>query len=247
MISIALSIGGIVIGLVIAIHQHEQGRRIENQGEGITNIVNRLGEQNARMGDMVSQVDRQTSSMADMLHEVRTMNAQVRDMIREVRVREDRRKYYHLYHVREHTDSFRERVVKMAEIVEDRYINKTRPKDDEHKRTSKYIRNTIEQLKWQTNQIKDHFEEVKDLINSPGLASRVLVNYLGSTMGSLADVLHHTDPMYTPQDLFDSLQELKEQQIPKLDQAIQEIEQEIPKMGSHRPSEHVGRQDTPKR
>jgi hypothetical protein len=43
------------------------------------------------------------------------------------------------------------------------------------------------------------------------------------------------------------LQELKEQQIPKLDQAIQEIEQEIPKMGSHRPSEHVGRQDTPKR
>ena len=54
-------------------------------------------------------------------------------------------------------------------------------------------------------------------------------------MNALADALQYADPMYNRQELLDSLHDLKEKQIPKLDYALREIEQEIPK-ASHDPS-----------
>ena len=100
-------------------------------------------------------------------------------------------------------------------------MDKPRPsEEDEHRRTRDYIQNIIGQQKWMMEQITDHFREVKDLMNSPGLASRVVVDCLWSTLNALADALQYADPMYNRQELLDSLHDLKEKQIPKLDYAL---------------------------
>jgi hypothetical protein len=168
--SFVLGAAGIAIGLIIWYLQKKQSDKLDIQGDRIEN-------QGKQMGNIVNQVNTQTTDMADMLAEVGTTNAQVQAMITEAKVREDKRKHYHLYHVREHTAASKERVMKAVEIIEDRYINKPRPsEEDEHRRTRDYIQNIIGQQKWMMEQITDHFREVKDLMNSPGLASRVVVD-----------------------------------------------------------------------
>ncbi len=259
-IEISLGVGGIVIGLIIAFFQHKQGNeihkqterieaqdretkkvvdqvdresgRIGKQSDKISAVVNQVDEQSAEIGDVVYQVNAQTNNMAKVLGEVRILNHQIWTMVQEAKIREDKRKHFHLSHAKAHAADIKNVVIETVEDIEKKYVKKfPAPRIEEYERTRDYVENTIiKQLHSRLKQISGHFNEVKDLMNSPDLPSRVVVNHLWTTLDSLIRLVRQAHPMYDRQIFLMSLHEIKDRQIPSLCQALQELEKEIPKV-----------------
>jgi chromosome segregation ATPase len=204
---------------------NEQSERIREQSEDITNVVkgvrersedikqavDQVNEQSKEIGNTLSKVNMQTEKLEALLKDVRAVNDQVHARLMEAKKREDDRKRFILYQAHADAAEIEEVAIKTVKDIEERFARKDpAPPDEEYERTRKYFEeSTMEYLKERFNKVQAHFNEVKDLMNSPRVSLDV-VNAIWSTLYSLGWLVREASPRYDRGIFLQSLSEIKD-------------------------------------